>query len=260
MQDGFEKTEWLGKKVRAFESLDSTNTTAKQLAAEEDCHGMLVLATEQKAGKGSKGRTWESSGGSGIFMSVILKPELSPANASMLTLVMALAVAGAVRQLTKAKAYIKWPNDILVNDKKICGILTEMHTQSRQISWVVIGVGVNVNTRLFSEPIKDKATSLYLETGREYSKEEIMEQILLEFEAYYHIFSQTQNFSALIQDYHAYLIQMGRATRIQIGNEVITGTTIGINERGELLIQKADGTIWPVCSGEVTVRGKDGYI
>ena len=159
-------TSWAGCDVLYFPETDSTNTRAKRLGDEGAVHGTLVAADRQTGGKGRRGRRWESPAGSSIYMSILLRPDIPPDQAPMLTLVMAQSTAEAIRIRTGEEALIKWPNDIVINGKKVCGILTEMSTEIQWINHVVIGVGINVNTEYFPEELTETATSIYLESDQ----------------------------------------------------------------------------------------------
>ena len=148
------------KNIYYYETLDSTNTQIGQMAIQGAEHGTVVVADKQTAGKGRRGRVWESLSGENIYMSILLRPEINVNQAPMITLVMAYSVVKAIRKLGFTEAQIKWPNDIVISGKKVCGILTEMFTKDTGIDYVVVGVGINVNTKGFSEEIKDTATSL----------------------------------------------------------------------------------------------------
>lgn len=158
-------TEFLGKKLYYFETIDSTNEYLKHLPEEETVHGTVCVGDHQSAGKGRLGRTWISPRGSSIYISYLLKPDIEPAKASMLTIVAALSVAKAINIVTGLDTSIKWPNDIVVNSKKVCGILTEMTADMDRIERVIIGIGINVNMESFDDSIKDMATSLRIESG-----------------------------------------------------------------------------------------------
>ena len=151
------ETEWAGKEVLYFDEIDSTNNRAKELGEKDGTHGTLLVADRQVAGKGRRGRVWESPKGISIYMTILLRPQLIPTKAPMLTLVMAQSVAEGIRDVTGMEVGIKWPNDIVMNKKKVCGILTEMSTEIDYINYVVIGVGINVNQKSFDEELKDKA-------------------------------------------------------------------------------------------------------
>ena len=166
------------KNIRYYEQLDSTNTKASELALEGAEHGTVVVAGCQTAGKGRRGRTWESPSEDNIYMSILLRPEFEADRAPMITLVMAYSVAKVLQENGFADVQIKWPNDLVLSGKKVCGILTEMHLQGTTIDSIVVGVGVNVNTTSFLEELVDKATSLFLECGKLLDKEQLIVDIV----------------------------------------------------------------------------------
>lgn len=253
------KTEWIGEEVLYFPVIDSTNTKAKQLAEEGYPSGTYVVAEQQDAGRGRRGRSWESPHGSGIFMTLMLKPDIAPNNASMLTLVAALAVAAAIRKCTGRPAGIKWPNDIVMNGKKVCGILTEMSAQIDYVNHVVIGIGINVHNESFPEEIEHMATSLYLETKEHLNRAAIIEEVWEQFERYYGIFMETQDFSGLVKEYNAHLVSMHQIVKVLDPKENFEGKAMGITARGELIVDTWQSRKL-VSSGEVSVRGVYGYV
>ena len=193
------------------------------------------------------------------MMSVLLRPDFEPQYASMLTLVMGLSVAQAVRELD-IEVSIKWPNDVVVSRKKICGILTEMGLEKGRIREVVIGDGINVNLEEFPDELKDKATSLYLETGKKYDRNRLISLIMEMFERNYEKFTETCDLSPLIDDYNVMLANRNQPVRILDKINPYEGIAIGIDREGELLVKVADGEIRKVCSGEVSVRGLYSYV
>lgn len=253
------RTEWIGEEIFYFPVIDSTNTKAKQLAEEGYPAGTLVIAEQQDAGRGRRGRSWESPRGSGIFMTLMLKPDIRPDNASMLTLVAALAVAEAIRKCTKRPAGIKWPNDIVMNGKKVCGILTEMSAQVDYVNHVVIGIGINVHNESFPEEMADRATSLYLETGEHCNRAALMEEVWEQFERYYEIFLQTEDLSGLVKEYEAHLVNMRQIVKVLDPKEPFEGKAMGITARGELMVDTWESRRL-VAAGEVSVRGVYGYV
>lgn len=253
-------TKWAGKAIFYYDVAESTNTRGKSLAEAGEVHGTLVVADMQSAGKGRRGREWVSPAGTGIWMTIILKPSLHPGNASMLTLVMALSVVRACREITGLEAMIKWPNDIVVNGRKVCGILTEMSAEIDCIHHIVIGTGINVNMEAFPEEIKDIATSLRLEASRPFSRALIVEKILQNFEENYRLFLEKGDLSSLAESYNQQMINKGREIKVLDPGREYTGEAIGINDRGELLVRKNDGSIVNVFAGEVSVRGLYGYV
>lgn len=253
------RTGWIGEEIFYFPVIDSTNTKAKQLAEEGYPAGTLVIAEQQDAGRGRRGRSWESPRGSGIFMTLMLKPDIQPDNASMLTLVAALAVAAAIRKCTKRPAGIKWPNDIVMNGKKVCGILTEMSAQIDYVNHVVIGIGINVHNESFPEEMAHMATSLYLETGEHYNRAALIEEVWEQFERYYEIFLQTEDLSGLVKEYEAHLVNMHQIVKVLDSKEPFEGKAMGITARGELMVDTWESRRL-VVAGEVSVRGIYGYV
>lgn len=252
-------TTWIGEEICYFPVVDSTNTKAKQLAEEGYPAGTLVVAEQQNAGRGRRGRSWESPQGAGIFMTLLLKPKIEPNNASMLTLVTALAVSDAITKQTGRPAAIKWPNDIVMNGKKVCGILTEMSAQIDYVNHIVIGIGINIHNDSFPEELSQMATSLYLETGERLNRAELIEEIWENFEHYYAIFLRTQDLSGLVRDYDAHLINRNQVVKVLDPNEPFEGRARGITARGELIVDTWESRRL-VSAGEVSVRGVYGYV
>lgn len=252
------KTQWLGKQVYYFDVLESTNIKANHLAEESAPHGSLVVAERQEKGRGRRGRNWESEEHGGIYMTLILKPEIEPNNASMLTLVAAMAVAKGIERVTGLRAGIKWPNDVVLNGKKICGILTEMSAQFDYVNHIIIGIGINVYQKQFGE-LSEKATSLWIETGRSISRSELLEAVLEEFEVYYDKYLVTQDLTAIVHEYDAQLANRGKKVKVLDPEESYEGVARGITKRGELIVDTWESRRL-VSSGEVSVRGIYGYI
>ena len=248
------------KKIIYYKQLDSTNTEIARLAAEGAAHGTVVVADAQTAGKGRRGRGWESPAGENVYMSVLLRPDCVSDRAPMLTLVMAYSVAKALKELGFIDVQIKWPNDLVLSGKKICGILTEMQLKDTEIDYVVVGVGINVNTTNFPEELKDTATSLYMESGRVSDRETLVESIVEYFDGAYRQFLETQDLSFLKEAYNDMLVNVGREVRVlEPGNEY-TAYAQGINTEGELLVRTAEGEEKRIYAGEVSVRGIYGYV
>ena len=257
---GLLQSKWAGREVVFFEETGSTNVEAKLLADQGAVHGTLVAADSQSGGKGRRGRSWHSPKGSAIAMSLILKPELEPEKASMLTLIQAMAVIKALEDVCRINPQIKWPNDILVNEKKVCGILTEMNLDNAKISSIIIGCGINVNQDDFPEDIAEIATSLKLETGESFRRVELIASICRYFETYFEQFMDMKDLSGIIEEYNAHLISRGRIVKVLDPKDEFMGEAVGINTLGELLVKRADGKIVNVYAGEVSVRGIYGYV
>ena len=277
------QTKYIGRTVHYYDCIDSTNVRAGELAADSDAHGHIVVADTQTAGKGRRGRSWESPAGKNIYFSLILKPDIAPDKAPMLTLVMAMAVLGGLEQVLQGTGLgaqndglgngsadartlcngnlgIKWPNDIVLNGRKICGILTEMSLCKNRIGHVVIGVGINVKDQDFPEELVDKATSLEAECGQEFSRSLILQEIMKVFEEEYGRFQQTEDLSGIVECYNAGLINRGREVRVLDPKGEYTGVARGINNNGELIVELPDGKLSNVYAGEVSVRGIYGYV
>ena len=257
-------TKWIAKKIYCYKEIDSTNSQAKKLALEGADHGTLVVAEAQTQGKGRRGRVWESPQGESVYMTILLKPAFSPSKASMLTLVMALSVAESLKALygyeEKAEdIQIKWPNDIVCHKKKVTGILTEMSADIAKINYVMIGVGINLNLTQIPEELKEKATSLFRETGKRQKRSWVIAKIIERFEQDYEKFLHSGDLSFLQQDYERLLVNKNAQVRVLDAKGDYEGIARGINEEGELLIEK-DGRIIPVYAGEVSVRGIYGYV
>ena len=233
-------TKWAGKKVLYFDETGSTNTEAKQAAEAGAPHGTLAVADYQNMGKGRRGRMWTSPRGVGVWMSLMIRPEIHPSAASMLTLVAALAVSEGIG--------------------KICGILTEMSTELECINYVVTGMGINANMEELPEEIKDVATSILLQTGKRVKRSQLIGAVMESYEKYYNVFMESGNMSGLLDVYNSHLANMQRSVRVlQPGSEYV-GTALGINDAGELLVKTEDGAVHQVISGEVSVRGIYGYV
>ena len=251
-------TKWAGKTVHFARETDSTNLWIKRLAKEGAPEGTLALAEFQSAGRGRLGRSWEVPEGTSVMMSILLRPKFEPQYAPTLTLVMGMAVAKAVKNLG-FDVSIKWPNDVVVSHKKICGILTEMGVRDGKIDYAVIGVGINVNIREFPEEMADKATSLYLESGKEFDRSQIPGLVMEAFEEYYEKFAATCDLSGLKEEYESILANYNQPVRV-LAKEPYEGVARGITDGGELLVEKTDGTIATVSAGEVSVRGLYSYV
>lgn len=253
-------TDWVAKEVLYFDTIDSTNTKAQELAEKGYQSGTLVVADKQESGKGRRGRSWVSPSGTGIFMTLMIKPDINPNNASMLTLVAALAVAKAITSVTGEEALIKWPNDIVINGKKVCGILTEMNAQFDYINHIVVGIGINVHNESFPEEISQMASSLMIEAGgKRFHRAQIIAETMSYFEQYYDTFLKTQDLSALVREYDKLLVNRNKSVRVLDPKEPFDGKAMGITSKGELIVDTWESRKL-VSSGEVSVRGIYGYV
>ena len=258
-------TEWIGAQVYCYDQVTSTNQVAKALAEEGAADGALVVANEQTAGKGRYGRHWGTPAGKTIAMTLILRPKLPPEQISMVTLVAGMAVAQACREICHVDACIKWPNDVVVNGKKICGILTEMTTDIHSVSYIVVGIGINTRVSDFPPELCDKAASLHREMERlgydaSFRRSELIAAVMKCFEMLYTQFLKTGDLSSLKDCYEQLLVNRDAVVRVLSPGNEYTGRAEGINDRGELLVRREDGTLEKVYAGEVSVRGVLGYV
>ncbi len=252
-------TAWAGQNLIYLEQVDSTNNYVKRLAEDGAPHGTLAVADFQTGGKGRRGRTWVTAPGTTIAMSILVRPQIRPEKVSMLTLVTGMAAARAVQEVTGLDIKIKWPNDLVLNGKKLSGTLTELSTDLDGVHYVVIGTGINANIRAFPEEISAIATSLQMELGRPVDRGAIICACMEIFEKYYERFMETQDMSLLLEEYEKLLANKDREVRVlEPGNEH-NGIARGIDANGQLLVERADGQIEKVYAGEVSVRGLYQY-
>lgn len=257
-------TEWAGKNVVYYSTTDSTNLRIKKLGDEGAPHGTLAVADFQTLGRGRRGRFWDSPAGCSIYMSILLRPDIIPSKAPVLTLVAALSVVGALKDCVweqeKLPVMIKWPNDIIINGKKVAGILTEMSTQIDYINHVTIGIGINVNMENFPKELVDRATSLRMECGHIVKRAPIIAAVMKHLEQNYETFMKTQDMTGLLEEYNNLLVNRGRDVVILGEKKPYQAHALGINPEGELVVRKEDGTEEAVFAGEVSVRGVYGYV
>lgn len=246
-------TRLLGNRVVWMEETDSTNNEAKRQAVQGAAEGTVFIAERQTGGKGRLGRPWSSPAGGGIWMTVLLRPQLSPTEVGRITLLAGLAVCRALRGLG-LDALIKWPNDIVISGKKVCGILTEMAAEEEQIHYVVVGMGVNCNIGVFPEELGQKATSLLLEAGHPFPRAPVARSILTELEACYDQMLAETTYDP-IPAYRELCVSLNRQVRVPRGGKEITGTAVDVTPQGELVIALPDGGRIAVGFGEVAVQG-----
>lgn len=258
----FLHTDFIGRNIIYLDSTASTNTYAKK-AAEEPFHGgTVIIAEEQTAGRGRLGRHWISTKGKGIWMSIMLKPDILPVDAPKLTIAAALAVAKAIKSCCRLEARIKWPNDIVAGGKKLCGILTEMSAEADEIKYVIIGIGINANMEIkdFGPEVSSIATAIRIENGRAVSRKALAASVLNEFEEIYRDFIKDGSIKLLLDEYKIKSAVLGKNIRVISKKEEIIGLAVDISEEGHLVVRLADGSHREIMSGEVSVRGLHGYI
>ena len=246
-------------KVQWHDEIDSTNAEAQRLATAGAAEGLLIVADTQRAGRGRRGRRWNSPPGDSIYMTFLLRPDVPADTAPVLTLVAALSVAEAINENRDVRVGIKWPNDLVVGGRKLCGILTEMKLEDGRIDHVVIGIGINVNTKEFPGELQKTATSLFIETGHKTDRKVLIRQIGRHFAKEYERFCGEKSFYSFRKRYEQLSVNLGQEIQVLAGNEQYFGKAEGINEWGGLMITREDGTREAIRAGEVSVRGIYGY-
>ncbi|OKL37969.1 biotin--[acetyl-CoA-carboxylase] ligase [Domibacillus mangrovi] len=246
------ETNRLGKRIVFKESVESTQKEAHQIAEEAE-EGTLVIAEEQTAGRGRMARTWKSPKYTGIWMSLILKPELPPFKAPQFTLITAVAVTEAIRDVAGVMPSIKWPNDLLLNGKKITGILTELQADSDQIRSIIIGIGVNVNQPEFPEELAEIATSISIEKGETVSRAKIVQAIMKKLETYYDEYTMN-GFSLIKEKWESYAISIGRHIIARTVTGTIRGKALGITDEGVLKLEDENGIIHNIYSADIEIE------
>ena len=255
------ETDYIGRKIYYHESLESTNTLAKDLARENESEGIVVISEEQTSGRGRLGRNWTSPKKKGIWMSIVVKPNIEPIDASKITQITAASVYRALSEMD-IETSIKWPNDIILNDKKICGILTEMSSEMMQINYMVVGIGINVNLDLedLPEDLREKASSIKIETGSETNRKELVARILNNFEYFYNLFVNQGDISEAIDICRKKSILIGKEVRVIERDKEFERIAVDLTDKGELIVKDDKGNPSVLISGEVSVRGKHGYV
>ncbi len=243
-------------KVLYKPEIDSTNEEGKRQAAKGCEDGLLIICDDQTAGKGRLGRSWQAEKNRGIYMSMVLYPDIMPTEIPQITLVTGIAVMRAINNVTGLKTQIKWPNDIIINGKKLAGILAEMSAEMEKVNYVVIGIGINVNMKSFEGELKEKATSLYIETGKRFKRSLIINEFVKEFEICYNEFCKN-GFTPFVKEYNENCANAGKAVKTVGGRTNIEGISKGVNEKGEILIETDKG-LTAVMAGEVSIRSSNG--
>lgn len=253
-------TQIVGKDIISLDEIDSTNTYAKNLAKGKCKNGTVVITKKQLAGRGRMGRVWSSQNENGIWMSIILVPDSSVENIQCITLMAAVAIVKAIQGSVGIQGGIKWPNDIIVDGKKVCGILTEMVENQDGDKAVVIGIGVNVNQSKedFQGELEDKAISLAMVLKRSLNKSDILKYILNELDYMYSLFINN-NMDKILKQWKDNTVTLGNQILITINGETIIALAKDIDKEGNLVIECIDGTIKKISSGEISIRGILGY-
>ena len=249
------ETEFIGREIHNFGKLSSTNTTAKEQAEKGAKEGTTIIAETQTSGKGRLDRLWVSPRG-GVWLSIILRPRIDPEDASKITLTTAVAVTRILRRLYNVTAEIKWPNDVLIDNKKVCGILTEAKLRGKTVNFVVVGIGINANFSIqaLPEDLQTTATTLKEMLGKNVDREKLTAALLKEFEDYYKLFIE-RKFERLLTEWRSMAGFLGKEVEITSFKEKVRGVAVDVDENGALVIELKNGERRKVLSGDVTVRG-----
>jgi BirA family transcriptional regulator, biotin operon repressor / biotin---[acetyl-CoA-carboxylase] ligase len=243
----------LGSTLLEYDSLPSTNDLAREMAVAGACEGTAILAREQTKGRGRQGRSWSSPAGEGLYFSVVIRPEIKPAQSPVITLAAAVAVAETLSVDFDVAADIKWPNDVQARGRKICGILVEAAIEGQILQYAVIGIGVNVAQREFSAELKQSATSLFLETGRAIAPDEFLKPLLDRLDYWYQrAVLHPEEIIARWEELSTYAL--GCRVRIETAGDAFEGVTEGLARNGALKVRLEDGAVREVLSGEVRLR------
>lgn len=243
----------VGTEIEVLKCVDSTNDEVKRRASDGGANGLIIAAEEQTGGKGRLGRSWSSDSG-GLFFSILLRPELPPSDIASITLAAGYAVCLAIRRYTGLDARIKWPNDIVIGNKKAVGILTEMAAQSDMLDFVSIGIGINVNTEAFPEEIKDKATSLFIETGKKTDRNGFFREVIYYLDAVLCSFMVSLYIDDM-ENFKRLCVTLGKNVSVTRNGTEIRGTATDITATGELVVRDSEGHEYHINSGEVAVQG-----
>jgi len=252
------QTKLIGKTIHCFSEVASTNNLAKEMAAIGAKEGTVIIAETQTSGKGRLSREWASPRG-GIWLSTILRPELSGKDIPKLTLMTSLAVAKTISQLFNLKTEVKWPNDVLISARKVCGILTVANTRGSKTNFVVVGIGINANIELDSLPkqVRENATSLKHELKREIDREQFLRLLLEKMEHYYVMLTEGK-FNPVLKEWKSLCGFLDSYVEVTSWEEKIEGWAIDVDENGALIIRLRDGTLRKILSGDVSLKRSKG--
>ena len=243
-------TRYIGKEIHYFREVDSTNEVAKKLAREGAPEGTIIIAESQSRGKGRRGKKWISPLG-GAWLSIILRPNTLPINAPQLTFIAGVAAAQTIKDEYGLDAGIKWPNDVLIDNKKVCGVLTEISTEINTIDYIVTGIGIdaNIDVNLLPPELRDTTTSIKSELDHDISRMILVQKFLGNFETMYDEFNKG-NFQEILRKWRQLSKTIGRQVEIRKGTEFIRGEAVGVNSKGALILELEDGTLQKIISGE----------
>ncbi len=248
------KNSVIGQIIKTFPIIDSTNLEAKRQAISGAEHGTVFLAEEQTLAKGRLGRKWNSPKGEGLYLSILLRPNIPAEEISRMPLVAGLSICSTLNEMFCCNSLLKWPNDVIIGRKKVCGILTESSISPDGIEYVIIGIGINTDQKTFPNEISQKATSLFLETGHHVPKGLLLTNLLETFQQDYNTFI-SGSFEELRRKYCSKLATLGRTVYSFQGNQIVSGKAVDISADCSLIIETPDNERIALSCGEITVQG-----
>lgn len=248
------ETRYIGRRIIYLDTTGSTNDQVKKEAAKGAEEGLIIIAEEQQSGRGRKGRSWATTKGNSIAASILLKPPVSPESAFSITPVLALSIVQGLEKETGIRTGIKWPNDIVLDNKKLCGILTEMNAELDRINYIVVGMGMNINQLSFPQELCDIATSLRIHKGEALSRKRIMASILNSFEKSYELYKK-EGLKPMVPMLEKYSVLIGKRVRLMAADSVWEGVALNMDDQGALIVRLDSGETTRVISGDVSVRG-----
>jgi BirA family biotin operon repressor/biotin-[acetyl-CoA-carboxylase] ligase len=246
------RTDRMGQTIHYFNSIDSTNSKAYQLAIQGAEEGGVVIAESQKKGRGRLGRHWVSPPFSNLYLSVILRPQIPPHQASLITLMAAVATARAIERYSGLIPLIKWPNDILLSGRKVAGLLNEIHSEMDRIHFVILGIGVNLNMneKMFSKGLRDVATSLRREMGQTISRKTFLQSLLEELEKWYTIFLK-EGGAPVLKAWRDRARIKGKRVKVTSFGETLSGVAVEVDSDGALILETKDRKRKRIVAGDV---------
>ena len=255
-------TKLIGREIIYMDSIDSTNSHAKRLGEKDFIDGTVIIAEEQTTGRGRLGREWVSPKGKGIWMTILLKPDINPERASQITLISAMAVVKGIKKASDIDTLIKWPNDLVLNGQKLCGILTELGAEIDRINYLCVGIGINVNQdkKDFGNYELNTATSLKIVSGSVVDRKKLIGEVLKAFEDYYTKFLKDSSIDFMVEEYKKSSANIGKEVRLITKDGEIEATAEDISSNGHLIVRLKCGSLREISSGEVSVRGIYGYV
>jgi len=236
--------------IYIFDNLDSTNNRAKKMAENGERHGSVIIAEEQINGKGRLGRSWYSPPGEGLWFSIILRPDFLPIKAPLITIISSLAIWNVLNKY-EYNPLIKWPNDILINGKKIAGILSELNGEMGKINYIIVGMGINCNQKIFPDYLSNKATSLFIERGGKINRINLIRDILFYFDKYYLIL-ENDNIHDIINEWKSHLNIINKRVELKSNNKIYRGMAVNVSDYGALILKDDKGKLHNFWAGDTT--------